>query len=106
MINAVLLVFSLIISLPICHLLRLSTPLRMSMQNNEQDRLDKLNLENNWKYGNSLLRLLILLPFYLLAVYLLAVYVSAYSRLIIRLIRLTDAQSGIRGCEYHKKNSI
>ena len=41
MINAVLLVFSLIISLPICHLLRLSTPLRMSMQNNEQDRLDK-----------------------------------------------------------------
>ena len=40
MINAVLLVFSLIISLPICHLLRLSTPLRMSMQNNELDRLD------------------------------------------------------------------
>ena len=55
MINAVLLVFSLIISLPICHLLRLSTLLRMSMQNNEQDRLDKLNLEIELADGESIL---------------------------------------------------
>ncbi len=63
--QVILQVLLLAISLPICHLLRLSNPLRMSMQN-EQERLDNLNLSKNWKYGKLLYYSLIYSLAYLL----------------------------------------